>query len=246
VIGLGTYAYFWRRSSMSLEEMVADAAALGADVFQICDYPAIEDYPGARLDALAGAGPRLELGTRGIDHLDRYLRLALRLNASLVRTMLPALDGAAGSLAEALPRYADAGVTLALETYEKVPTAGLVALVEELAHPNLGICLDPANCVANLELPRDVVDATAPHVKNLHVKDFRFGRDEGWVGFRLAGCPLGEGQLDVEHLFARVRPADRGISQIVEHWLPWQGDEATTVDTERRWTEHNLAYLRRI
>jgi 3-oxoisoapionate decarboxylase len=42
-----------------------------------------------------------------------------------------------------------------------------------------------------------------------------------------------------------VQPDRRGISQVVEHWLPWQGDSLTTVNTEDQWTLHNLDYLRR-
>jgi sugar phosphate isomerase/epimerase len=239
--------------------MVDRAADLGADVFQICDYPEVERFSDARLDALAAraraAGLALELGTRGVgvEHLDEYLRLARRLEARLVRTMVtvdgrlaePAFAEAAEQLGEVLPRYGEAGVTIALETYERVLSTELVSLVERVGHPYLGICLDPANCVAGLEHPDRVVDATAEHVVNLHVKDFRFTRDEGWVGFRLAGCPLGEGQLDLDRLFARIRPADRDISQIIEHWLPWQGDEASTVASERQWTQHAMTYLRR-
>ena len=34
------------------------------------------------------------------------------------------------------------------------------------------------------------------------------------------------------------------MSQIIEHWLPWQGDSATTISTEDQWNLHNLSYLR--
>ncbi|MDQ7910374.1 sugar phosphate isomerase/epimerase family protein [Phytohabitans sp. ZYX-F-186] len=255
MIGLSTYAFFWQHSPrvaepLTVERMLESTIALGADAFQICDHPEVTGFGEARLDALAArsraAGVALELGTRGtaVAHLDTYLRIAKRLGARLVRTMVTG-PAAFDDLVAVLPRYAAAGVTVALETYERMPSADLVALVERVDHPNLGICLDPANCVAALEHPDRVVDAAAPHVVNLHVKDFAFTRDEGWVGFRLAGAPLGEGALDLDRLFARVRPAERGISQIIEHWLPWQGDEAGTVALERRWTEQNLAYLRR-
>ncbi len=69
------------------------------------------------------------------------------------------------------------------------------------------MCLDPANCVAALELPRDVVDRDAPYVKNWHVKDFAFTRQDGWVGFNLVGCPLGEGLLDYDSIAKAVDPA---------------------------------------
>jgi 3-oxoisoapionate decarboxylase len=103
--------------------------------------------------------------------------------------------------------------------------------------------LDPANVVARLEDPHSAIDRTADYVVNLHVKDFRFEREPGLVGFSLTGCLLGTGQLGVEYLYQRVTPAQRGISQIVEHWLAWQGDEQSTLETERKWTAHSLATM---
>ncbi|SDT32088.1 Sugar phosphate isomerase/epimerase [Friedmanniella luteola] len=259
--GLGTYAYFWQwhpsaASPLSLEAMLERTADAGVDRFQICDYPELERWDAARLDAVRvtaeGLGVALELGTRGIGglHLTRYLHLAERLGVSLVRSMLnagdhrPTRDEAVRLLTAAVPAYAAGGVTLALETYEQVPVATLVDVVEVVGSPALGICLDPANCVAALELPMDTVRRTAAHVKNLHVKDFHFTRQDGWVGFSLVGCPLGEGLLPYAEMVALVDPDARGISRIVEHWLPWQGDSATTIALEQRWTEHNLSYLR--
>ena len=83
-----------------------------------------------------------------------------------------------------------------------------------------------------------------PFFANWHVKDFAFTRTPGWVGFILTGCPLGEGLLPFGRTLELVRPLHRDISLIIEHWLPWQGDSATTIALEQRWTEHNLSYLR--
>jgi 3-oxoisoapionate decarboxylase len=256
-IGLSTYSFFWQwhvtaDRPLSLAGMLARTQEWGADLLQICDYPAIEEYDEGQLLALATEARRrdlgLELGTRGIgvEHLERYLGLAQRLDVRLVRSMVPAAeaDDAETLLRAVLPAYERAGVVLALETYEQIPTARLVDVVESLDSPALGVCLDPANCVAALEHPRDTVERTADHVVNLHVKDFSFSRQAGWVGFTLAGALLGQGMLDLAHLFARVRPEERGISQVVEHWLVWQGDSATTCRVEDAWTRHSLARLR--
>ncbi|MDA5140287.1 TIM barrel protein [Streptomyces sp. AD681] len=261
--GISTYAYFWRISSrapepMGLPDMLRDTAELGGQVFQICDYTAIETYDRARLadlrDTAADLGLTLELGTRGIrpDHLLRYLDLAGELGVTLVRSMLNTADHrpdtteAVALLKEAVPRYAAVGVTLGLETYEQVATDDLVSVVRAVDDPHLGIVLDPGNSVARLERPADVVAATAPYVVNIHVKDFAFTRRDGWVGFTYAGCPLGEGLLDYDAMIAAVGPGDRGINQIVEHWLPWQ-DEGydATARLEHQWTQHSINTLLR-
>lgn len=157
----------------------------------------------------------------------------------------PPLPEAERFLREIVPTFEAAGVTLALETYEQVATADLVTLVETIGSPQLGICLDPGNVVARLERPRDCVEATAALVAGVHVKDFAFARQPGWVGFTYSGARMGEGLHDYAHLLETVRPREGGINEIVEHWLPWRGDPETTIAMERDWTRATVDYLRR-
>ncbi|MEH3089351.1 MAG: TIM barrel protein [Microbacterium arborescens] len=263
MIGLGTYAFFWEHSDRAETPLTLVGAfertrELGVDLFQICDYAALERMDAAELaDAASAArdlGIVVELGTKGItpDRLARFLDLAGVFDAALVRSMLAGPDGrptlaeAERWLADAVPAYESAGVTLALETYEQVATDDLVRVVAAVASPRLGICLDPANVVARLEQPRAAVELTAPHVVNVHVKDFAFDRQPGWVGFTYSGARMGEGLHDYPHLLETVRPRERGVNEIVEHWLPWQGDPETTIRTERDWTRATLDYLRSI
>jgi sugar phosphate isomerase/epimerase len=261
VIGLGTYAFFWQHSDRVAEPLSLVGAfeatrELGVDLFQICDYAPLETMTDAQLrDAARGArdlGLTIQLGTKGIEttRLERFLRLADVFGATLVRSMLygpdsrPTAAEAERLLREALPAYEASGVVLALETYEQVATDDLVDLVARVGSGSLGICLDPANVVARLELPRDCVAKAAPHAANVHVKDFAFDRQPGWVGFTYSGAPMGEGLHDYSHLLRTVRPRERGIDEIVEHWLPWQGDATTTIRTEREWTRRTLEHLR--
>jgi sugar phosphate isomerase/epimerase len=261
MIGLSTYSFFWQWSErapepLTLPQMLTRTAALGVGLFQICDYPPIEEYSHDQLRELAELagelGVQLELGTKGIepDHLRTYLAMAALLGVPLVRSMLysptsrPGLDDAKRMLAEVVPEFEAAGVQLALETYEQVKSADLVDVVASIGSPVLGICLDPGNCVANLEHPRDVVERTAPYVLNLHVKDFAFSRRGGWVGFLYAGAPLGTGLLDYDHLVETTQAREKGLSQVIEHWLPWQDDYSETARLEDEWTLSNLEYLR--
>jgi len=263
VLGLSTYAFFWQHSArvhqpVNLLGMIEQTRAAGADALQICDYPEIEALTATQLADVRTAadsnGIALELGVRGVRlrRLESVLSLANSLGARLVRTMLvlgddrPTVAESVRELEAAVRLYADYNVTLALETYEQVPTADLLAIVEAVGDPHLGICLDPANVVARLENPRQTVDLCADRVVNLHVKDFQFERQSGLIGFVLTGCLLGTGQLDVEYLYQRVRPEQRGISQIVEHWLPWQGDAEATVVKEQEWTAHSVSTVRHL
>lgn len=261
MIGLGTYAFFWQHSErvpepLSLTGAFEATRALGVDLFQICDYAPLERMSDNEVaDAAAAAhdlGLTIQLGTKGIEpeRLSRFLKLATIFTATLVRSMPQGRDNdpatALTRLRGILPAYEDAGVTLALETYEQIATADLVTLVERAGSPALGICLDPANVVARLESPRDCVEKAAAHVRNIHVKDFAFARQPGWVGFTYGGAPMGTGLHDYPHLLRAVRPRERGIDEIVEHWLSWQGDAQTTIRTEREHTRTTLEYLRSI
>jgi len=261
MIGLGTYAFFWQHSEkapqpLTLADMLRRTADLGVNLFQICDYLPILGYSAAELSDLKKLADELditlELGTRGVGvaHLETFLKLSDVLGATMVRSMIntadhrPTISEAQELLAQTLPAYEAAGVTIALETYEQVSSTDLVSLVEAVGSPSLGICLDPANSVAALENPVDVIDRCAPYVVNMHVKDFEFTRRGGWVGFTLEGAELGTGLLDYEHLMRTIEPETRGISRIVEHWLPWQDSFEETSRIENLWNAHNLAYLR--
>lgn len=261
-LGISTYAYTWRMSELverplTLDELVVDARRLGLGVLQICDHPPLEAATAgelARLRAHADASDvALEVGTRGIgvDHLLRMLDIAIALGSPVVRSMLsvghdqPTTDDAVARLLAVVDAYADAGVALGLETYEQVPTATLLEIVRRVGRPQtIGICLDPANPVAGLEHPRDVVERCAPVTVNVHVKDFAFTRAPGWVGFTYSGARFGDGALDYEHLVRTVRPVERGLSQIVEHWVTWPGSIEEAVAIESEWTDHAARALR--
>ena len=268
MIGLSTYAYFWRMSEqvpepMSLDDVLRDTAAQGLRLVQICDHPPLVTYTDdqlARLRSLADElGLTIELGTRGTSPavLRRWLELAVALRAPLVRSMWTAGDDRPDAietdrrLREVVPEYEAAGVTLALETYEQVGTVELVAVVRSIGSDRLGIVLDPANVVARLEHPDDVTARCAPFVANWHVKDFAFSRKDGWVGFALTSTPLGEGMLDLDGIAGTLATADNphvrrdGVNRVVEHWLPWQGDPETTTRLEAEWTTTTIDHLRR-
>lgn len=270
LLGLSTYAYFWRMSDrvpspMSLDDAMRDAAAHdGVDLFQICDHLPLDTASDERLAAIRALaddlGLALEVGTRGThpDHLARYLHIAQQLGATLVRSMWtsgddqPDVAETERRLRRALPDYEAAGVTLALETYEVVATADLVDVVGRIASPSLGVCLDPANTVARLERPAEVVAAAAPYVRNWHVKDSAFTRSPGWVGFQYTGVRTGTGILDYTAVRDAVDPSARGINRVIEFWLPWQDTSVgntddpaqTTTRVEAEWTEHTIEYIR--
>lgn len=260
-IGTGTYTYFWRIAAAGgdpgiLDKMLEECSELGAEVFQICDFAPLESFDDGALRRLRHRadelGIELELGTRGIDpaHLDRYRRMALVLGVRFVRTILsrageaPDLSAAARQLRTIMAGYRQSEITLGLETYEQVSLDDTLRLIAQVGEDHLGICLDPGNSIAAFEMPDSLIQRAAPHVVNVHVKDFGFARREGGQGFTLTGRALGNGSLDLDRMVDAVTTFRPDVNLILEHWVPWQEDQATTLALEQEWTAHGMRILR--
>ncbi|ENH95892.1 hypothetical protein J416_13641 [Gracilibacillus halophilus YIM-C55.5] len=257
-LGISTYAFLWQwsdrsPSKISLREMIRQTKDYGGKVFQICDYPLIEQMDDDSLIALAAFADELnielELGTKGVHPsiLKRYLRIAKLLNVSMIRSMVhnheykPEQSQAIKWIQEVMPEFEQEGVTLALETYEQVSTDALINIVTQVNSSFLGICLDPGNTIASLEMPKDVIDKVSPYVVNLHVKDFQFIRNDGWVGFYLGGYPLGEGQLDLDYMLDSIE--HKNVNVIIEMWLNFRDTYDETVRTEKEWLSKSVDVL---
>jgi L-ribulose-5-phosphate 3-epimerase len=98
-----------------------------------------------------------------------------------------------GALRQPLALAHAEGVSIALET--ELPADAYCALVEEAAHPALGIYYDAGNAAAKgYDLAADV-RAIAPWLRGVHVKDRRRGG---------ASVPLGQGDADFPALFGSL------------------------------------------
>ena len=69
----------------------------------------------------------------------------------------------------------------------------------------MGVCIDPANGLALLESPMEVVEALAPYAFSVHLKDVAV--EEYEHGFRIAEVPLGQGILDLPKTVQFIRQA---------------------------------------
>jgi 3-oxoisoapionate decarboxylase len=106
-------------------------------------------------------------------------------------------------LAESVARRL--GVRLAIENHKDFETAELLAILQAVPSPHLGICLDTGNNLALLEDPREVVQRLAPYTLTVHLKDIAMRAVED--GFEMAEVPLGQGMLDLPTLIATITQA---------------------------------------
>jgi len=263
-VGLSSWAFPWAVGVAGYERPAAPLTApgllekareLGAGVLQIADNLPPHCCEAAELDALAEAarkyGISLEVGTKGLapGNLLRYLDIAARLGAKLVRTLphdgadRPGLDEAVRRLREALPEYEQRGVLLGIENHDFYPSGWLAELMERVGSPALGVCLDPVNNLGQGESGREVFASLARHTVNFHCKDYTIARKPTMLGFDVQGAPTGGGRLDLHAAQSALRP---GISWVIESWTPWQGDIARTVALEAEWARAGVECLKNL
>lgn len=265
-LGIGTYTYAWAvgvpgwppAQPLTASGLLERAVALGVSVVQYCDNLPLTALPPRELDALVAVarerGLALETGTRGLAEAELLAQLgvARRVDAPFVRVVVdgpddhPTPDETVARLAPLVPRFADAGVRLAIENHDRFPTRTLVEVVERLGAGHVGICLDTVNSFAALEGPEVVVERLAPHALNLHVKDFTITRVNGQMGFAVEGAPAGQGRLAVPWLLRQLEAAGRDVNAILELWTPRASSVEETIEREAHWAAASVAYLRQL
>jgi len=109
------------------------------------------------------------------------------------------------SLTLAEPLLRKRRMRLALENHRDLRIEELAGFVKRISSEFLGVCIDPANGLALLESPMEVVEALAPYAFSVHLKDVAV--EEYEHGFRIAEVPLGQGILDLPKIVQFIRQA---------------------------------------
>jgi 3-oxoisoapionate decarboxylase len=238
--------------------LLEKAVEVNAAVVQIADNLPLHELLEPELERLREAararGLTLEAGTRGLDpeHLARYVMIARRIGARVLRTVLSGrlcgpdqMAAAEEGIRHVLPALAQQGVTLALENNEAFSAAEFAGLMRRIASPLVGICLDTANSLGRPETLETVVQNLAERTVMLHAKDYDIRRIDTRMGFSVVGQPAGDGRVDFEWVLTELRQRGRDqISIIVEHWPPYEGTIETTVRTEEEWLARSVRFLR--
>jgi len=264
-IGLGSWTYGWAVgfksqvtpvSPMKPVDIVRKAAELGVTVVQLCDNVALHERGDIELKELVsiakGQNIALQIGTVSVEpqHLRKYLELALKLDAKLVRTISVfdidryEKEHVARCLCDVANDYKDAGVILALENHDHFKCSEIVDIMNIVNNPYVGVCLDTVNSFGALEGPEQVINMMAPYTVNLHFKDFDIFRVSNKMGFIIEGRPAGEGRLDVDMILKSLRDCHRDPDIIVELWTPFEDDVVSTIKKEASWAEKSVAYLK--
>lgn len=263
-VGLSSYTYPWAVGMVDAPtprplthgDLLDRAVELGVPVVQIADNLPLDTLTRSALDELRGRaderGISLEVGTRGIaaDVVRHHLDIAVALGSPLLRVVVdrgshePTPEEIVSLLRPHESAFRQAGVTLAIENHDRLPSGVLAGIVEELGTGWVGICLDTVNSLGALEGPEVVIATLGPYAVNVHVKDFSVERVTSSLGFDVGGRPVGDGRLDLGLLFDAV-PADRPLTAVIELWTPRQAHLEETIALERRWAVESVDHLTR-
>ena len=194
------------------EPVIAHARAAGADALflETCYLPEPETldeslgrsaapvtlgfswghpWPSGRFHGLDGGrswGAELELR--------RWIEAAARLGHPVLRITggSPASRGdepaevlverLTGPLRRAADRAREAGVQLALENHGDLTVADILALLDRVDRPNLGVCLDNVNLIRVGDDELEGTRALAPHTLLVQLKDYAPGDPTIWGG----------------------------------------------------------------
>jgi 3-oxoisoapionate decarboxylase len=215
-----------------LEGFIAIATELGAKVLELYDpwlRAMSDDELRALRDRLGDLGmtPIVSSGLT-MGPFESALRSARLLNAEVIRHGLTnVLCGdrhALGdkwkelvaevrvALAERGPRAADEGRIVAIENHQDFGSDELVEFCE--TNRGIGICLDTGNTLPVAEAPLDFVARVAPHVRHVHLKDYRVQfTDEG---YRLVRCAIGDGAAPIAAMLDILAGQGRKLGAVLE------------------------------
>lgn len=264
-VGLGSYACAWAigvpgyepSRPMDVFAFLETAASHGYRLVQIADNLPLHTLPASELMRLrrraAELGLAVQVGTAGLTtaNLERYLAIAVELGSPILRVVAdagdyqPEPDEVIDTLRSSLPAFRRAQVVVALENHDRFTTRTFCRILDTLADPNLGVCLDTVNSFGALEGPELVIDRLATYVVNLHVKDFAVRRLPHKMGFEVTGMPAGEGMLDVPRLLRRFSERPH-VTGVLELWPPLEATVEDTIAGESRWLVRSTRFLQEI
>lgn len=129
-------------------------------------------------------------------------------------------DQAVTTLQQILPAFENQNVVLAIENHDRLRATQLAEIITRANSTALGICLDTANSLGCGEDVLTVLRTLAPWIVNVHLKDFVATRLPHKKGFKIEGCPAGQGALDLPTLFTELHRLPHDPNIILELWPP--------------------------
>jgi|GEM_PF-70044 len=240
---------------MGFIDLIELTAHYGLKLLQVGDNLPLHTLPDEELEygrqLLERYGIELELGTRGLheETINTYLELADYFRSKLIRIVIdqPGYEPSEAKIVSLLrkiaPRLEKQKVCLAIENHDRLKASTLAQILDQVASPWIGICLDTANSLGAGEGIEHVVDTLLPYTVNLHMKDFQISRVPHQMGFFVQGTAAGQGALNIPELIEKVRNNGRSANCILELWTPPCYSAAETCKKEKEYVDQSVKFL---
>lgn len=183
----------------------------------------------------------------GTDHsalndLISHISIAKRLGANVMRICA----GGRGTRPDSWPKHkaqllpmlqraaevaAHEDIVLAVENHLDLYADELLDLIESLASPHIGVCLDTANNLRMFEDPVVVARKLAPHARATHIKDVVAFRGDPKVFSFWPSVPAGKGLVGLPEILGVLRSSGyRGLLALeIDYLHPDYGSEDEAV-----------------
>ncbi|MBV6644287.1 MAG: TIM barrel protein [Cyclobacteriaceae bacterium] len=263
-LGIGTYTYTWAIGvpgsppikPLDLMGLLDKATELDVQLIQIADNLPLHEVNHADLEALVRSCEEkevtIEVGARGLtaEHLQTYINIARVCKSTMLRFVIdskgyePHPDEIVDIILGQLSSLQAHNIQLAVENHDRLMAKTFARIIERVASPSVGICLDSVNSLGCGEGFEHVLEILAPYTINLHIKDYSIARHSHMMGFNVEGTPAGVGMLPIRSLVEKLQHLGRCQSAILELWTPPEDHLEKTILKEDQWAHESISYLK--
>lgn len=267
-LGLDSYSYhlafgahpdFTPSQKMDLFQFMDRVKELGLDGFQIDPMHLVSQKDSYLREILAYSKEKnlfLEYGTMGIeaDWLMNELDTCAKLESTILRTFIGfdrydkkinihlEIESAIEHLNKVKNRAAELNIKIAIENHGDVSSDELVDIVEKVASPNVGICLDLGNALVTFEDPLEAAKKMAPYTFTTHFKDYAIKMTN--YGFKVCGAALGNGNIDLRAALKILTEKTNLDKIILEIPVEAESEEQTALKKEDTIVLKSVEYAR--
>lgn len=260
LLGFGSYIFryaignknFQHDAMLTPIEVLEKSSELGAEVLQFADNCPLDNLSKEELDNLKKRSEelnvKLEAGMAGLtkERLIKNLEIAKHLNTNLLRVAThynniePSNEEIIKIIKEVLPKFQEAGVSIAIENHFTITSIELVNIINEIGNPLVGVCLDTGNSIAQKEWPRETTELLAPYCLSLHLKDFKLSMEPDGLGVDIRGKILSVDSEDIFFHIDTVKKYTTNFNVILEQWMEAEETARETLEKEEAWIKQNL------
>jgi sugar phosphate isomerase/epimerase len=211
-LAFGAHDVFKPSKKINFFDFLDKCKYMGLDGIQIdaMHLESFEDsYINKIIDRCNEYGFYIEYGVTGVseEHLLTQLEIAKKFGSAILRTYIgfdpsdkninPGMEikEAIRVLNIVKVKAEEYNIKIAIENHCDLKTDELIALIQSVNSPFVGVCVDLGNFMIHLENPVDSVRKLAPYIVNTHLKDYN-SKMENW-GFQTFGVACGDGKIDL-------------------------------------------------